>query len=332
MTFIINIIQKFSKQLFSIYGIIFFSFIYLPLLTVIFLSFNSNPINMMVWDGFTFDWYKSIFGYSTKLDEDAIYLESTDQLLSSLKNSLIVSTTTTIISTFIGTMTALALARFRFKFKSFYRALIFLPMLIPDIVLGIALLIFFVTIGIKLSLLSIIIGHCTFLSSYVFIVVSARLAGMNETLEEASFDLGANRLTTFRKITLPIISPGIIGGALLAFIISLDDLVITYFISGVGSTTLPVFIYGIMRRGIKPEINAIATLMIIASLSPLFFYPNNFLYFLTLIIIVYEPLTIGIFSLQKNLTISSAQEFSNTTKLIMITGMITTFLLNINIY
>ena len=266
MTFIINIIQKFSKQLFSIYGIIFFTFIYLPLLTVIFLSFNSNPINMMVWDGFTFDWYKSIFGYSTKLDEDAIYLESTDQLLSSLKNSLLVSTTTTTISTFIGTMTALALARFRFKFKSFYRALIFLPMLIPDIVLGIALLIFFVTIGIKLSLLSIIIGHCTFLSSYVFIVVSARLAGMNETFEEASFDLGANRLTTFRKITLPIISPGIIGGALLAFIISLDDLVITYFISGVGSTTLPVFIYGIMRRGIKPEINAIATLMIVASL------------------------------------------------------------------
>ena len=266
MTFIINIIQKFSKQLFSIYGIIFFTFIYLPLLTVIFLSFNSNPINMMVWDGFTFDWYKSIFGYSTKLDEDAIYLESTDQLLSSLKNSLIVSTTTTTISTIIGTMTALALARFRFKFKSFYRALIFLPMLIPDIVLGIALLIFFVTIGIKLSLLSIIIGHCTFLSSYVFIVVSARLAGMNETLEEASFDLGANRLTTFRKITLPLISPGIIGGALLAFIISLDDLVITYFISGVGSTTLPVFIYGIMRRGIKPEINAIATLMIVASL------------------------------------------------------------------
>ena len=266
MTFIINIMQKFSKQLFSIYGIIFFSFIYLPLLTVIFLSFNSNPINMMVWDGFTFDWYKSIFGYSTKLDEDAIYLESTDQLLSSLKNSLIVSTTTTTISTFIGTMTALALARFRFKLKSFYRALIFLPMLIPDIVLGIALLIFFVTIGIKLSLLSIIIGHCTFLSSYVFIVVSARLAGMNETLEEASFDLGANRLTTFRKITLPLISPGIIGGALLAFIISLDDLVITYFISGVGSTTLPVFIYGIMRRGIKPEINAIATLMIVVSL------------------------------------------------------------------
>ena len=263
---IINLIQKFSKQLFTFYGVLFFGFIYLPLITIVFLSFNSNPINMLVWDGFTFDWYKSIFGYSTKLDEDAIYLESTDQLLSSVKNSLIVSTTTTIISTIIGTITAIALARFRFRFKSFYRALIFLPMMIPDIVLGIGLLIYFVTIGIKLSLLSIIIGHCTFLSSYVFIVVSARIAGMNETLEEASYDLGAGRLITFKRITLPLIAPGIIGGALLAFIISLDDLVITYFIAGVDSTTLPVFIYGIMRRGIKPEINAIATLMIVVSL------------------------------------------------------------------
>ena len=266
MIFIINFIQRFSNFFLTSYGILFFGFIYLPLLTIVFLSFNSNPINMMVWDGFTFDWYKSIFGYSTKLDEDAIYLESTSQLLSSVKNSLIVSTSTTIISTFIGTLTAIALARFRFKFKSFYRALIYLPMLIPDIVLGIGLLVFFVTIGIKLSLISIIIGHCTFLSSYVFIVVSARLAGMNETLEEASFDLGANRFTTFRRITLPQISPGIIGGALLAFIISIDDLVITYFIAGVNSTTLPVFIHGILRRGIKPEINAIATLMIVVSL------------------------------------------------------------------
>ena len=266
MNKLLEYIQKFSKHLFSIYGIFFFSFIYLPLLTIIFLSFNSNPVNMMVWDSFTFDWYKSIFGYSTKLDEDAIYLESTEQLLSSVKNSLIIASSTTIISTTIGTMTAIALARFRFKFISFYRALIFLPMIIPDIVLGIGLLIFFITIGIKLSLISIIIGHCTFLSSYVFIIVSARLAGMNKTLEEASYDLGANRFTTFRKITLPLISPGVIGGGLLAFIISLDDLVITYFIAGVNSTTLPVFIHGILRRGIKPEINAIATLMIVISL------------------------------------------------------------------
>ena len=140
-----------------------------------------------------------------------------------------------------------------------------MPMVMPDIVLGIALLVFFVNFGIKLGLMSIIIGHCTFLISYVFVVVSARLAGMDDTLEQASADLGANPWTTFRRITLPLILPGIVGGALLAFIISMDDLVITYFIAGVDSTTLPVFIYGMLRRGVKPEINAIATLMLMFS-------------------------------------------------------------------
>ena len=113
--------------------------------------------------------------------------------------------------------------------------------------------------------MSIIIGHCTFLISYVFVVVSARLAGMDDSLEQASADLGATPWTTFRRVTLPQILPGIVGGALLAFIISMDDLVITYFIAGVNSTTLPVFIYGMLRRGIKPEINAIATLMLVFS-------------------------------------------------------------------
>ena len=140
-----------------------------------------------------------------------------------------------------------------------------MPMVMPDIVLGIALLVFFVNFSIKLGLMSIMIGHCTFLISYVFVVVSARLAGMDDTLEQASADLGANPWTTFRRVTLPQILPGIVGGALLAFIISMDDLVITYFIAGVDSTTLPVFIYGMLRRGVKPEINAIATLMLVFS-------------------------------------------------------------------
>ena len=104
--------------------ILFFLFIYIPLLVVIFLSFNSNVLNMMIWDGFTFDWYKSIFGFSTRLDEDAVYLESTDQLLNALKNSLVISVTTTIISTFIGTCLALAMVRYKFKFKAFYNALV----------------------------------------------------------------------------------------------------------------------------------------------------------------------------------------------------------------
>jgi len=260
------LLARLGRRLLGGYSLAFFVFLYLPIGLIVAYSFNSNPINMMIWDGFSLDWYRSLFGLSTSLSENALYVESTDQLLAALRTSLVVALTTTAISTVIGTLTALALARYRFRLQKFYRVLLFMPMLMPDIVLGIALLIFFVGVGLPLGKLSIIIGHCTFLISYVFLIVSARLAGMDTRLEEASADLGASPWTTFRRVTLPQILPGVVGGALLAFIISMDDLVITYFIAGVDSTTLPVFIYGMIRRGIKPEINAIATLLLIASL------------------------------------------------------------------
>ena len=253
------------KSYLTLHGLAFMIFVYAPIIIVVVYSFNSHPINMMVWKDFTFDWYLSIFGQSTKLTEQALYVESTDQLLAAVKNSLIVASTTTTFSTIVGTAMALAVYRYHFRLKPFYQGLLFMPMVMPDIILGIALLVFFVNFSIKLGLMSIIIGHCTFLISYVFVVVSARLAGMNQTLEEASADLGANPWITFKRVTLPLILPGVVGGALLAFIISMDDLVITYFIAGVDSTTLPVFIYGMLRRGVKPEINAIATLMLIFS-------------------------------------------------------------------
>jgi len=218
--------QPWWKTLLTVHGCLFLFFIYAPILIVVVYSFNSHPINMMVWKDFTFDWY---------------------------------------FSTIVGTATALAIYRYHFRLKPFYQGLLYMPMVMPDIVLGIALLVFFVNFSVSLGLMSIIIGHCTFLISYVFVVVSARLAGMDDSLEQASADLGASPWTTFRRITLPLILPGIIGGALLAFIISMDDLVITYFIAGVDSTTLPVFIYGMLRRGLKPEINAIATLMLVFS-------------------------------------------------------------------
>ncbi|MDQ7986217.1 ABC transporter permease [Pseudomonas sp. G34] len=260
------LLARLGRRLLGGYSLAFFVFLYLPIGLIVAYSFNGNPINMMIWDGFSLDWYRSLFGLSTSLSENALYVESTDQLLAALRTSLVVALTTTAISTVIGTLTALALARYRFRLQKFYRVLLFMPMLMPDIVLGIALLIFFVGVGLPLGKLSIIIGHCTFLISYVFLIVSARLAGMDTRLEEASADLGASPWTTFRRVTLPQILPGVVGGALLAFIISMDDLVITYFIAGVDSTTLPVFIYGMIRRGIKPEINAIATLLLIASL------------------------------------------------------------------
>ncbi|GGF27700.1 spermidine/putrescine ABC transporter permease [Youhaiella tibetensis] len=246
----------------ALYTIIFFGFIYLPLALIVVYSFNANPINMMTWSGFTTDWYLQVLGFKTKISENALYLESTDQLLAAVRNSLVIAASTTAIATVLGTALAIAIHRYYFFGKSFYRVLLFAPMLMPDIVLGIALLIFFVAIGAHLGLVTIIIGQCTFLISYVFIVVSARLAGMDRTLENASADLGANEWTTFRKVVLPQLMPGVLGGALLAFIISMDDLVITYFISGVDITTLPLFIFAMLRRGIKPEINAIAVMML----------------------------------------------------------------------
>lgn len=140
------------------------------------------------------------------------------------------------------------------------------PMIMPDIVLGIALLIFFVTVGSNLSIVTIIIGQCTFLISYVFVTVSARLAQLDTSVEEASADLGATPFQTFRMVTLPTIMPGVASGGMLAFIISMDDLVITYFIAGTGNTTLPIHIWSMLRRGIKPEINAIATLMLLLTI------------------------------------------------------------------
>lgn len=251
----------------STYTILFFGFIYLPIVLIVVYSFNADPVNMLRWSGFTFDWYKQIFGFRNTVSENALYIESTEQLLKAVRNSLTVAASTTAIATVLGTATALALYRFNFLGKKFYRVLLFAPMLMPDIVLGIALLIFFVGIGFSLGLKTIVIGQCSFLVSYVFIVVSARLAGMDRSLENASADLGADEWTTFRRIILPQAMPGVIGGALLAFIISMDDLVITYFISGVDTQTLPIFIFGMLRRGIKPEINAIATMMLLFSFA-----------------------------------------------------------------
>jgi len=248
----------------------FFAFIYAPLFIIIIYSFNSNPVNMMIWDHFTLEWYGGLLGLTERGPEigdqnRALYVESTDQLIRALRTSLTVAAFTTTISTVIGTATAIAVGRYNFRMKGFYGGFLLLPMMMPDIVLGIGLLIFFVTLGMKLSVLTIIIGHCTFLTSYVFIIVQARMAGIDPALEEASADLGAGEWVTLRKVLLPQLAPGIMGGALLAFVISMDDLVITYFISGTESTTLPVFIFGMIRRGVKPEINAIATLMILAS-------------------------------------------------------------------
>ena len=204
---------KIFPSVFNIYGFLFLAFLYMPLALIVLYSFNANPINMAVWTGFTFDWYRTIFGgAAVETTFDSAFSESPQRIFEVVKNSFLVAVSAATIATVIGTATAIALARYKFFGKRFYQTLLLLPMLIPDIVLGIALLVFFVGVGFELGLLTIIIGHVTFLSSYVFVVVSARLAGMDTTLEQASADLGAGPFTTFRRVTLPQIMPGVVGG------------------------------------------------------------------------------------------------------------------------
>ena len=227
-----------------------FLFLYIPIFILIIYSFNESR-QIGIWTGFSWKWYGELMRDQAVLD--------------ALKLSLWVATWSTIISTFLGTLTALALERHRFWGKITYDAILYLPIIIPDIVMALSTLLFFVVLGVALSRYTILIAHVAFNISFVAIVVRARLADMNSTLEEAAADLGANEWQTFRRITLPLLMPGIISGALLAFTLSLDDFVITFFVAGPGSTTLPVRVYSMIRFGLTPEVNAVSTLMFLGS-------------------------------------------------------------------
>ncbi len=232
-------------------GIFGFIFLYAPIAILVIFSFNSSRF-VSAWESFSFRWYLELF-------KDAA-------MGTALENSLIVAVTSTLISTVFGTMVALAMERRQFFAKTPFDALLYLPIIIPDISMAVMLLLFFVMAHVTLSLVTIIIAHVAFNISFVAIVVRARLVGFDRSLEEAAQDLGANELQTFWYVTLPLLMPGILGGALLAFTLSLDDFVITFFTAGVGSTTLPLRIYSMVKLGITPEINAISTLLLLASM------------------------------------------------------------------
>jgi spermidine/putrescine transport system permease protein len=188
-------------------------------------------------------------------------------MMTALKNSLIVAVFSTLISTVAATMVALVMERHQFFGKTVFDALLYLPIIIPDIAMAVMLLLFFVMAKISLNLGTVMISHVAFNISFVTVVVRARLVGFDRSLEEAAQDLGANELQTFWRVTLPLLMPGILGGALLAFTLSLDDFVITFFTAGVGSTTLPLRIYSMVKLGVTPEINAISTLLVLASMT-----------------------------------------------------------------
>jgi spermidine/putrescine transport system permease protein len=194
-----------------------------------------------------------------------------EQLLASLENSRWVALWSTIIATVFGTAAALSLDRYR-RWASLgtFDAVLYLPVIIPDVTMAVMLLLWFTQIGLPLGRISIVLAHIAFNISFVAIVVRARLAHMDPAMEEAASDLYASRWQAFRRVTLPLIMPGVLGGALLALTLSLDDVVITSFVQGPGSTTLPVHVFGLIRRSVTPEINAVSTVMVTASMILVF--------------------------------------------------------------
>ena len=225
-----------------------FAFLYVPIALVVFYSFNASRL-VTVWGGFSTQWYVSLF--------------TNEQLLQAASISLRVALASAALSTVLGTCAAFAMQRFgRFPARTLFSGMLYAPLVMPEVIIGLALLLFFVGLGIDRGFWTIVIGHTTLGLCFVAVVVQARLSGFDRSLEEAAQDLGASPSRTFRSITLPLIAPAMAAGFLLAFTISLDDFVIASFTSGPGSTTLPMRIYSQVRLGLTPEINAISTLLI----------------------------------------------------------------------
>ena len=244
--------KSFNERILTWLAIGMFIFLYVPIIILIVFSFNDSGRGAAtVWAGFTTDWYGEVF--------------RNRNIVNAARTSLWVAFWSTVVSTIVGTLTAIAMERFRFRGKRMYDAVLYLPIIIPDIVMALSTLLFFVMVGIPLSRYTILIAHIAFNIAFVAIVVRARLSDLDSTYEQAAADLGANPWQTFRYVTFPLLAPGIVAGALLAFTLSLDDFVITFFMAGPNATTLPVQVYSMIRVGVTPEINALSTLMFIGS-------------------------------------------------------------------
>ncbi len=251
-------------------------FLYAPVIVLIVFAFNSSRTNI-VFEGVVNQGPCGPFYWFCRLAEN-------DDALDAAGNTLIIAVASALIATVIGTMAALALQRYAFPVKRASEAALYIPIVIPEIVMGIGILVFFSalfsainnTLGLtgdsrlSLGLGTVIVSHVAFSVPFVTLVVRARLHGFDRSLEEAAMDLGANEFTTFRRVTLPMIAPGVLSGGLLAFTLSLDDFIITFFTTGPGSTTLPIYVYGLLRRIVTPEVNALSTIWILTVLVVVF--------------------------------------------------------------
>ena len=244
-----------------------FLFLYLPIALLVIYSFNTSRLNIQ-WEGFTWQWYEQMW--------------ENWALIRSLRNSLIVAAWTTVISVILGTAGAWLLYRYRFPLRRLFNTLIFIPMVIPEIIMGVSLLIFFAVVNnngndllarwfevrsspLGLGFTTIVIAHVTFCFPFVLVAVQARLAGLDPALEEAAMDLGATPLQAFRLIMIPYLLPAIISGGLMAFTLSMDELIVTYFVQSASSATLPVKIFGEVKKGLNPMLNAISAIFIAAT-------------------------------------------------------------------
>ncbi|MDP6843862.1 MAG: ABC transporter permease [Rhodospirillales bacterium] len=223
------------------------AFLYIPIVTLIVFSFNSNPITRLPLTGWTFDWYEKAFTNSN--------------LLAALGNSLLIAAAAVVICLAIGVPTAFALDRYQFPGKVFFRRLVLLPITLPGLITGISMLNFFSMMDVSLSLLTVMVGHGTALTTIVVTNVYARLQRFDRRIEEASSDLGARPWQTFIKVTLPNIRNAIIGSSLISFTLSFDEIPVTFFLTG-RDNTLPMYIWSTIRRGITPEINAIGSVIV----------------------------------------------------------------------
>jgi spermidine/putrescine transport system permease protein len=269
-------IRRIGQLLGKIVPVLGFLFLWVPIVVLIVFSFNASRTNA-VWTGFTTDWYTLLV--SGQFSPERRF--SSEFLLQALENSLFIGVMSTLLSTILGTMVALGLERFTFRGRRALDLLLYLPVVIPEVTMGLSLQIFFSVFfrnansafdtNMALSATTVIIGHVVFCMPFVAITVRARLAGLPKNYEDAARDLGANEWVTFRRVTLPLLMPGIIAGALLALTLSLDDFVVTLFTSGPGTTTLPVFVYGMIKFGVNPSINALSTIIVVVSMGLVLF-------------------------------------------------------------
>ncbi len=240
--------KRLGRRLSNVYAFLVYAFIYIPIVIMIVFSFNDQN-NNYYWNGFTWRWYEKLFTNS--------------DLIEYLINTLIVAVAAVVISVVIGTIGAMGLMRFEFKLKQTINSSLYIPIVIPEVVLGISLLMLYEMANFPLGLPAMVLAHATFCIPFVVIIMRGRMSGMDMSIEEASQDLGANRLTTFFRVTLPLLVPGIMSSMFMSLTLSVDDVIISNFVSGPYSTTLPVKILSMVKVGLKPEVNALTSLMVL---------------------------------------------------------------------